>query len=84
MRFSSVIWDLDDDANGNVWHIAEHGISRQEVEDVLENPRGVETSRSSGLPIVFGDTSTGKTLAVVFEFVDDDTVYPVTAFEVEQ
>lgn len=83
MGASAAIWDLDDDAEGNVQHIAEHGISKQEVEDVLENPHGIEVSRSSGLPIAFGETSTGRILAVVFEVIDEDTVYPVTAYEVE-
>jgi hypothetical protein len=34
-------------------------------------------------PVAFGYTSTGKYLACVFEMLDDDTVYPVTAYEVE-
>ena len=38
---------------------------------------------SSGLPIAFGETSTGRIIAVVFEVIDEDTVYPVAAFEVE-
>ena len=54
----------------------------EEVEEVLENPDGVETSRSSGRPIAFGETSTGRIIAVVYEEIDKGTVYPVTAFEV--
>ena len=53
------------------------------MEEVLENPEGVETSRSSGRPIAFGETSTGRIIAVVFEEIDANTVYPVTAYEVE-
>lgn len=83
MRYSKAVWDLDDDPEGNVQHIAEHGISKDEVEEVLENPQGVETSRSSGRPIAFGETSTGRIIAVVYEEIDEDTVYPVTAYEVE-
>ena len=38
-------------------------------------------SRSSGRPVVFGDTSTGKHLIVVYEEIDA-AVYPITAYEV--
>jgi len=37
---------------------------------------------SSGRPVVFGDTSTGRHLMVVYEETGEDTVYPVTAYEV--
>ena len=83
MRLTRVIWDLDDDPEGNVQHIAEHDIVKEEVEEVLDNPAGIETSRSSGRPIAFGETSTGRLIAVVYEEIDEDTVYPVTAYEVE-
>ena len=83
MRFTRVIWDLDDDPRGNVQHIAEHDIVKEEVEEVLGNPAGIETSRSSGRPIAFGETGTGRLIAVVYEEIDEDTVYPVTAYEVE-
>lgn len=83
MQYLKAIWDLDDDTEGNVQHIAEHGVSKDEVEEVLENPDGVETSRSSGRPIAFGETSTGRIIAVVYEEFEEDTVYPITAYEVE-
>lgn len=82
MGFSSVIWDLEDDPHGNVQHIAEHGVTQDEVEEVLENPDGIERSRSSGRPIAFGEISTGRVIAVVYEEIDEETVYPVTAYEV--
>ncbi len=83
MGYLKAIWDLDDDPEGNVQHIAEHGITKDEVEQVLENPEGIESSRSSGRPIAFGETSTGRIIAVVYEEIDQDTVYPITAYEVE-
>ena len=83
MGYRKAIWDLDDDPNGNVRHIAEHGITKEEVEGVLENPDGIETSRSSGRPIAFGETSSGRLIAVIYEEIDEDKVYPVTAYEVE-
>jgi uncharacterized DUF497 family protein len=82
MAFSSILWDLDDDPEGNVQHIAQHGITPDEVEEVLQNATDADVSQSSGRPIVFGDTGTGRHIAVVYEEIDADTVYPVTAFEV--
>lgn len=32
MSFDSIIWDLDDDPEGNVRHCAEHDIAKEEVE----------------------------------------------------
>jgi len=83
MGFKIAIWDLDDDPEGNVQHIAEHGITKEEVEEVFERPVGIESSRSSGLPIQFGETRMGRLIAVVYEEIDPDTIYPVTAYEVE-
>lgn len=83
MAYSSVIWDLDEDPNGNVQHIAEHDVTKEEVEEVLDHPEGIDKSRSSGRPIAFGETSTGRIIAVVYDQIDADTVYPVTAYEVE-
>jgi uncharacterized DUF497 family protein len=82
MRFGSIIWDLDDDPGGNVRHCADHGVSKEELEEVLQNATDSDISRSSGRPVAFGDTRTGRHLMVVYEEVDSDTVYPVTAYEV--
>jgi hypothetical protein len=30
-----------------------------------------------------GETSTGKYIACIYEMLDDSTVYPVTAYELE-
>jgi hypothetical protein len=35
-----IIWELEDDPEGNVRHIAEHGISQDEVAEVLAEPIG--------------------------------------------
>ncbi len=84
MPLIDAIWDLSDDPNGNVQHIAEHGITPLDVEHVLNNPDRHATSRSSGRPVVFGQTPSGETIAVIYEEIDDGTVYPVTAYEVEE
>ncbi len=58
-------------------------VSPEDVEDVFENPIRYEKSRSSGRSMVFGYTSDGRRIAVVYEQLDDTTLYPVTAYEVE-
>lgn len=68
---------------GNVQHIAEHGITKAEVLEVLAQPEAREQSRSSGRPVAIGATSTGRTILVVYDEIDDDTVYPVTAYDLE-
>ena len=84
MAMVECIWDVDEDMEGNVWHIAEHGVTADEAEEVVSNRyEAAVASRSSGRPTVFGWTSTGKHLAVTFEIVDEEIpqVYVVTAFE---
>jgi Domain of unknown function (DUF4258) len=82
MSFGSIIWDLDDDPEGIVQHCAEHDITKDEVEEVLQNPTDSDNSLSSGRPVVFGVTSTGRHIMVVYEVIDADTAYSVTAYEV--
>jgi uncharacterized DUF497 family protein len=82
MRFEAILWDQDDDPDGNVQHCADHGVTMEEVEEALENAGDADISRSSGRPVVFGDTRTGRHLMVVYESVDVSTIYPVTAYEV--
>ena len=81
--FLHVIWDLDDDPEGNVQHIAEHGVTKAEVLEVLARPETREESRSSGRPVAIGATSTGRTILVVYDEIDEETVYPVTAYDLE-
>ncbi|HYM98679.1 MAG TPA: hypothetical protein VET25_02965 [Aestuariivirgaceae bacterium] len=50
VRYSSILWDADDDPDGNVQHIADHGLDVADVEWVLGAPTSEGTSDSSGLP----------------------------------
>ncbi len=79
-----VVWDLEDDMDGNVVHILAHGITCEEVDEILGNTNNpTDASASSGRPITFGWTTTGKHLAVVWEEINDDPrmIYPITAYE---
>lgn len=80
MPYFDIIWN--EEPGGNVHHIAEHGLTPEDVEVVLLNPVDQDVSRSSGLPIAFGFTPDGQYILVVFEQIDKMTVYPVTAYEV--
>jgi uncharacterized DUF497 family protein len=65
-------------------HLAAHGVTPDEFEEVVCNPEVVDQSRSSGRPIAFGETSTGRYLVCVYEHLDETTVLPATAYEVEE
>lgn len=83
-RFLYILWDLPDDPHGNIQHIAQHGITPDEVNQLLTDPRlRPETSRSSGQPIAKGRTRDGRLIAVVYEEIDPDHAYPITAFDIE-
>lgn len=68
---------------GDIEYIAEHDLTTEEVEHVLSNPVERDMSDSSGRPIVFGYTAGGRFITVVYEEIDLITVYPITAFDVE-
>jgi len=67
----SVLWDLEDDPDGNVQHIAENDLSVEEVEDVCSIPttRSRSAERTTRCLFTFGWTSTGRHIAVVWETV---------------
>ena len=69
---------------GNVQHIAEHGLTIDEVEHVLLNPTGEAVSDSSGSPCCFGYTPAEEYIIVIYEQIDDDMIYPVTAYHVPE
>lgn len=56
---------------------------KDDVRWVLENPVRRDVSQSSGRPMVYGYTPADVYILVVYEKVDAQTVYPVTAYEVE-
>ena len=82
MLYLEIIWN--EEPGGNVEHIADHDLTPEDVEEVVFNPVDRDVSRSSGLPIVFGFTPNGRYILVVYEQIDDATIYPVTAYDVEE
>jgi uncharacterized DUF497 family protein len=87
MDFDFIEWDGEDESTGNVRHIADNGLSIDEVEDVLYDPssRPVQ-SRSSGRPALIGRTSTGRSIIVIYERHKEAghvVIRPVSAYEIE-
>ena len=51
---------------------------------MLNNPISHGASRSSGRPVAYGYTQDDIYIAVVYTEIDEDTIYPVTAYPVEE
>jgi hypothetical protein len=65
-------------------HLAEHDITPEDFERVLSKPVTQDFSHSSGSPAAFGYTEDGRYIIAVFDFIDDTTVLPITAYEVPE
>jgi hypothetical protein len=81
MPVIDVIWDLPDDPDGNVQHIAQHGLTPIDVEYALHHPTRRGKSRSSKRPMIFGNTPSGEQIVVVYDEIDEGTIYPVTVIK---
>jgi hypothetical protein len=77
MEWLEVYWDAEIEA-----YLGQHGVGREDFEQVMRNPIGEDSSDSSGKPIRFGFALDGRKIAAVFEWIDDMTVLPITAYEV--
>jgi uncharacterized DUF497 family protein len=82
MRFE-FLWD-DDPAEGNVAHIAEHGLAPSEVEHAFRHVIRETRSRSSGRPALFGLTPDDRVIFVVYDEIDAGLVYVFTAYEIQE
>ena len=82
MNFFAIFWDLETEPRGNMRHCTARGLTQDEIDEVLQNPTDEDVSDATGERVVFGDTSTGRHLMVVYEEVDKDIAYPITAYEV--
>lgn len=86
LQDASIDWDELADEGSNTAHIAAHGLTPDEVESALfdENTR-FDVSDSSGRPMAFGSTGTGRFIAVVFDILnaaDPLVIRPITAYDV--
>lgn len=62
-------------------HLARHNVTPEEFEDVVFAATRIGASRTSGRPAVMGQTSTGRWLFCVFDYIDSATILPVTAYD---
>ena len=88
LRDALIDWNEAAEENGNTAHIAEHGLAPEEVEFALfDENTTFDVSDSSGRPIAFGYTGTGRFLAIVFEVLnpaDPLVIRPITAYDVPE
>ena len=88
LRDALIDWDEPDDEGSNTAHIAEHGLTPEEVEStLLDENTTFDVSDSSGRPMAFGSTDTGRFIVVVFEVLnpaDPLIIRPITAYEVPE
>jgi hypothetical protein len=64
--------------------VEEHGLTIEEVEEVLESPTSKSFSKSSKRPCVWGCTLESVYLMIVYEEIDEDTIRVVTAYEIPE
>jgi hypothetical protein len=88
MYVDLIIWDEENEA-----HINGPGeVTVEDVEEVIYASRRShddpdDLSDSSGLPLIYGNTSTGKHIVVIFEDLSDDEliiIRPKTAYPVKE
>jgi uncharacterized DUF497 family protein len=88
LREALIDWDESDDKGSNTGHIGEHGLTPIEVESALFDDNTVfDLSDSSGRPVAFGRTETGRYIIVVFEVLNLDNpliIRPITAYDVPE
>ena len=88
LRDALIDWDEPSEEGSNTAHIVEHGMTPEEVESALfDDDTTFDVSDSSGRPIAFGTTATGRFIALVFEVVnvaDPLIIRPITAYDVPE
>jgi hypothetical protein len=81
---ATVVFFWIEEPGGNVEHIAEHGLTPEDVEYAYATAEAFTVSRSSGRPAFSGLALDGRVIFVVYEEMDATTWYVVTAYEVER
>ncbi len=82
MNYFRFLWDHPDDPHGNVQHILENSLSTNDVVHVVRNALSHGTSRSSGLPCLWGYTPEDEYIIVIFQEIDEVSIRVITAYRV--
>lgn len=77
-------WFLFQWTEHNIDYIAQHGISQDDFEEVVQHPVARGRSRRSAQRAAWGYTPDGRYIMAIYEMIDPVTVFPVNAFEVEE
>ncbi|MEZ6068389.1 MAG: hypothetical protein R3B90_22355 [Planctomycetaceae bacterium] len=72
------LWD-----DWNTEKLASHDVTIEEFEEAVLVARRIVRSTSTNRPGCFAHVR-GRLLRCVWEEIDESTIYPITAFEVEQ
>ena len=56
----------------------------EDIQHVMSNYESATTSDSSNRPCVFGYTEDCRYIIVIYDQIDEDTIYPVTAYDVPE
>ena len=82
-RVSTIIWGDEADPDGIIQYIADHGVTTEEVEEVLLNPEN-ESMRNDGDTSLNtrGWTLAGRYLLVAWDWADETggVAYIITAY----
>ncbi len=90
MYWDLILWDDEEDTDGNYQHIVGAGeVTVEEVEEVLGSHQGRpdDFSDRSGYPLIYGWTSTGKYIVVVYTRMSEEDLImfrPITAYPVKE
>jgi uncharacterized DUF497 family protein len=79
MPFFDFYWDTAIAA-----HLAEHDVSPEDFERVVQTAGLRGQSRSTGRPCCWGETQDGRYLLCIYEYIDEIAIFPITAFEVRR
>lgn len=66
--------------DSNIDHLAANGLTPEDAETAMRKPTSTFDSRSSGRLGIKGYATNGRPIAVIFESIDELTVFVVTAF----
>lgn len=79
MPYFDFYWDRE-----IVTHLSEHAVSPEEFESVVSMPERRSHSRSTGRPCCWGETNDGRYLLCIYEYINELTILPITAYEVRR
>lgn len=78
MRIDDLEWTLD-----RVDHIAQHGVTPDEVEEVLCSAPVFKHGRG-GVYEAWGQTEAGRYLLVIFRYLGHNRAWPITARDMDE